>query len=431
MTLQTAALQSKSTKVITVEFWRFFFTVIVCFFHLEIYLSYNSQTVFPSGSSAVEFFFVIAGFTMAMSAKRFVAGRTEAVTVREAHAKAVEFVKNKLKAIYPVLIIVMLLWLVSPSFMPKVDKLQMAMNTEWEWLMLVGTPFGSLEGNAPLIPLWFLTVLLLVGYVYTFAINRNYDLMKFAAPVIGILLYIFFAMNAEKILDFYIPMGFLNAGIVRGFAEMSLGMSMFYLYEYLSRKKLGVIWKSLLTLLLIYSVYRYFALTVHQTFGPDNYRRMVYILIIVLLSFLNADFISKGLSKLGPLWSRAGKLSLTMYLCHIPVANAYVMLLGSVKMKLMMQAGKSALAKALSEFLKGTGGRDGFKPVPIVLEGHAHLHCPRHPHGYPDHAHHRGRQKIHREAALRPLQGQAGSSGDGVRQRLTPYGRMRLAAPMS
>jgi hypothetical protein len=303
---------------------------------------------------------------MAMSAKRSLASRTGPFSVREANAKAVEFVKGKLKAIYPILIIVMILWLVVPSFMPKTDKLHLAMNTEWEWLMLVGTPFGSLEGAAPLIPLWFLTVLLVVGYIYTYVIHRHYDFMKFAAPVIGILLYIFFALNAEKILDFYIPMGFLNAGMVRGFAEMSLGMSMFYLYEYLSQKKLGVIWKSLLTLLLVYAIYRYFSLTVHAALGPDNYRRMVYILIIVLLSFLNADFFSKGLSKLGPLWRRAGTLSLTMYLCHIPIATAYIMLLGSVKMKLMMQAAKSPFAKALSTFLKNTGGRDGYKTIPMT-----------------------------------------------------------------
>ena len=367
MALQSATLkQPKSSRVMTVEFWRFFFTMIVCFFHLEIYLSYNNQTVFPSGSSAVEFFFVIAGFTMAMSAKRNLTGRTDPFSVREARDKSVEFVKNKLKAIYPILIIVMILWLFAPSFMPKGSKLQLAMNTEWEWLMLVGTPFGSLEGAAPLIPLWFLTVLLVVGYIYTYVIHRHYEFMKFAAPVIGILLYIFFALNAEKILDFYVPMGFLNAGMVRGFAEMSFGMSMFYLYEYLKQKKLGVIWQGLLTLLLAYSIYRYFSLTVHAALGPDNYRRMVYILIIVLLSFLNVDFISRGLSKLGSIWRRAGTLSLTMYLCHIPVASVYSMLLGSVKMKLMMQSAKSPVAKALSGFLQDTGGRNGFKTIPMT-----------------------------------------------------------------
>jgi peptidoglycan/LPS O-acetylase OafA/YrhL len=367
MTVQQATPpHSKSQKVMTVEFWRFFFTVIVCLYHLEIYLSFGGQSLFPSGSSAVEFFFVIAGFTMAMSAKRSLAGRTESMTVREAQIKALEFVKSKLKAIYPILIVVMLLWFAVPTFMPQtVSKLQLAMNTEWEWLFLVGTPFGTLQGSAPLIPLWFLTVLIVVGYIYTYFINRHYDFVKFAAPALGIFFYIYFALNAEKILDFYIPMGFLNAGFVRGFAEMSFGISIFYLYEYISQKKLGIIWKILLTLLELYAIYRYFALTVHAALGPDNYRRMVYILIIVLLSFLNVDFISKGLSKLGPLWKRAGTLSLTMYMCHIPVVSVYLWLLGTVKMNLMMHPSSSGFAKAVSNFLKDTGGRNGFKQIPM------------------------------------------------------------------
>lgn len=369
MTLQTAArTPPKTARVLTVEFWRFFFTAIVCLYHLEIYISYENRTIFPSGTSVVEFFFIIAGFTMAMSAKRNLAGRTGPLSVSEARAVAVEYVKNKLKAIYPILIVVMIIWLFVPSFMYQGSKLRLAMNTEWEWLMLVGTPFGSLEGNAPIIPLWFLTVLLVGGYICTYALNRHYEFVKFAAPAAGILFYIFFAMNAAKVLDFYIPMGFLNAGMVRGFGNMSLGMSMFYLYEYISQKKLGIVWRSLLSLLLVYSVYRYFSLTLYAPLGPDNYRRTVYILIIVLLSFLNVDFISKGLDKLGPVWRRAGALSLTMYLCHIPVANAYFMLLGTMKMKLFIWAFKSPLAKSLAAFTKGMGGFDGMKPVPMSLK---------------------------------------------------------------
>ncbi len=117
MTLQTAAhTPPKTARVLTVEFWRFFFTVIVCLFHLEIYISYENRVIFPSGTCAVEFFFVIAGFTMAMSAKRNLAGRSVPPTVGEARAAAVAYVKNKLKAIYPILIVVMVLWLLVPSF---------------------------------------------------------------------------------------------------------------------------------------------------------------------------------------------------------------------------------------------------------------------------------------------------------------------------
>lgn len=363
--IASALVQPKKPKVLTVEFWRFAFTVIVCLFHLEIF--FGEQTVFASGSSAVEFFFILAGFTMAMSATRHVNGRETPVTTKEAHEKAVLFVKNKLKAIYPILIFAILLWLVITPAAQGVSKLQMLQNTEWEWLMLVATPFGNVEGNAPLVPLWFLTALIIVGYLYTFAIYRKYDFIRFAAPVIGILFYIFFAQNAEVILDFFLPMGFFNAAIVRGIAEMSFGISMYFLYEYLSKKKLGMVWKTILSLFELYAIFRFFQLTLFQPLGVDNYRRLPYIMIIVLLAFLNITLFSRGMNKLGALWKKAGSISLTMYMCHLPLATAYMFyILPQLKMKLMMVAYKAPLAKDLLGFLQKAGGfGPGFRPMPL------------------------------------------------------------------
>ncbi len=371
MTLQSSTLQRPlGTKVSTVEFWRFAFTVIVCLYHLEIY--FGNQTIFPSGSSAVEFFFILAGFTMAMSASRYYTGHTTPMSTKEAHAKAVIFVKNKLKAIYPILIFAMLFYMIVAWMMPMMpgvqgtSKLQMLQNTEWEWLMLVGTPFGNQEGIAPLISLWFLTALLIVGYLYTFAIYKKYDFMKFAAPAIGILFYMFFVQNAEKVLDFYLPMGFLNAAMVRGIAEMSFGVSTYFLYEYLSKKKLSIIWRSILSLLEVYAIFRFIQLTLFQPLGPDNFRRIPYIMIIVLLSFLNITFLSQALDKLGALWRRAGKISLAMYLCHLPIAMAYMMLVGTLRMKLQIPAIKSGWAKLIYDFLQKAGGMTSrWKPIPL------------------------------------------------------------------
>jgi peptidoglycan/LPS O-acetylase OafA/YrhL len=108
MALQTSAQKlSGRSRASTAEFWRFAFTVLVCLYHLEIF--FVRRELLISGSSAVEFFFLLAGFLMAKSAARAMEGRTEPVSVREAHAKALDFVKKKLKAIYPILIIVLLL----------------------------------------------------------------------------------------------------------------------------------------------------------------------------------------------------------------------------------------------------------------------------------------------------------------------------------
>jgi uncharacterized membrane protein len=63
---------------------------------------------------------------------------------------------------------------------------------------------------------------------------------------------------------------------------MSLGMTVFFLYEYLSKIRLGTVWRVLLSLLELYAIVRFFALTLGQPIGMDNFRRMPYIMIILL-----------------------------------------------------------------------------------------------------------------------------------------------------
>ena len=357
----------QSERILTVEFWRFAFTVLVCLYHAEIF--FGSPKFMPSGSSAVEFFFIIAGFLMAKSAKRNLAGRDKPVTVREAHAKAVDYVKKKLKAFYPVLIVVLLLSvLVYPIFQSTfVDRLKNLQNTEWEMLMLVGTPFGYNDGMTPIVPLWFLTHLLIVGYIFTFALYKNYDFMMFIAPVLGILFYVYFALNSSLVLDFYVKMGFLNAGMVRAIAEMSLGVSIYALYEYLSKKKLGMGWRIVLSLLEIYAIYRLFSLMFFQPTGMENFKRTLYILIIVLLSFLNKTFISWLLNR--KIWALLVKITFTMYLCHFHLANVYLSLLSSWKSYLLSKSMTSPSAYSMWQFLQGTGGTDSaFRPIPITFK---------------------------------------------------------------
>jgi hypothetical protein len=62
---------------------------------------------------------------------------------------------------------------------PFLDRLKALQNTEWELLILVGTPFGYNNGMAPVVPMWFLTALIVVGYVFTYLMHKHYDFMKF------------------------------------------------------------------------------------------------------------------------------------------------------------------------------------------------------------------------------------------------------------
>ena len=358
-----AAPQKK--KVYTIEFWRFVFTALVCVYHLEVFFMHRE--VMLTGSSAVEFFFVLAGFLLAMSAKKENTDRLQPMTPKEAHGKALDYVKKKFEVIYPILAIVILLGTLVYPMMPATlpQKIEALKNTEWEWLMLVGTPFGFDDGNTLIIPMWFLTQLLLVGYIYTYALSRHFDFMKFAAPVIGIFGYLFFSLNSTFILDFMIPMGAFNAGTVRALAEMALGICMFMIYEKITAKKLHIIWRILLSILELYAIYRLFDLMFFVPISIDNFRRFVYVLIIVLLAFSNVTLLSRLLNR--KFWRHFGNLTLTMFLSHYGLIMVYFRLLATMKLKAVLWSVGSPWLKPLQTFFANTGGQGAnYRPSPIT-----------------------------------------------------------------
>lgn len=356
---ETLATKKRSSRISSVEFWRFLFTVLVCLYHLEI--SFIKGKHLPSGTAAVEFFFVLAGFLIAMSANHSLAGRTDKVTTKEAAAKAVDFVWKKVKAIYPIMIVALILHYAIPSssslsFGQETSKLAQILNSEWDLLFMVGTPFGYNNGLTSIVPMWFLTALLVIGYLYTFAIYKNYDLTLCLSPVLGVLFLTYFGLKSSLILDFNIPMGFLTAGMVRAVAEISLGVAIFGLYDYLSKKKLGAFWIIVLTLLEIYAVYRYFTLTIDQSASLDNFRRIVYIMIIILLSFLHVGQLSRILNNPVSRW--LGSISLAMYLCHYPLVPLYFNMVNALKEK--YQTG------AIADFVADMGGYSGWSSIPMT-----------------------------------------------------------------
>lgn len=364
--METAVRPAKKTRRISsVEFWRFIFTVMVSLYHLEIF--FMKKSLFPSGSGAVEFFFVLAGFLLAMGAeKRHLARGGLPAEPKEAAGRAVDYAKNKLKAIVPVVLCWLLLHiLVSPGLEGFKGKLEFLMNAEWEVLLLVGTPMGFNGGFAPNIPLWFLTSLIVAGYVYTYLMERHFDRMHFLAPVIGVLGVTFFALKTTSVLDHNILVGCLTAGTLKAFSEMALGIALFFLYARLREKKPKLWLRLLLQLLELYVIYRLFTLIIGRPAGLENYKRTLYIMALILFSFLRITPLTRVLDN--PFSRLLGKITLAMYVCHYTLITLYFTLLQKVKMGLMMRPRAGSWRSAVYRFLGNTGGFDQkFKAIPMT-----------------------------------------------------------------
>ena len=357
-------LPEKRKRVSAVEFWRFVFTAMVSLYHLEIF--FVRKSLFPSGSGAVEFFFVLAGFTLAMGAQRRHLARGGAPADPKAAAdRALAYAKNKFKAILPVVSCWLLLHLlVAPGLGDFQSKLNFLMNAEWEVLLMVGTPMGFNGGAAPNIPLWFLTSLLIAGYVYTYLMERHFERMRFLTPVIGVLGITCFALKTTTVLDHNIAVGFLTAGTLKAFSELALGISLFFLYTRLREKKPKLWAQLLLQLLEIYVIYRLFSLIIGRPASLENYKRTLYIMALILFAFLRMTPLTKALDN--PFSRLLGKVTLAMYICHYTLITAYLGWLQKGKAALAMHSRTGGWQAALFRFLGDTGGMDrSFKPIPM------------------------------------------------------------------
>ena len=359
-----ARLQERRKRVSAVEFWRFVFTCMVSLYHLEIF--FVKKTLFPSGSGAVEFFFVLAGFTLAMSAhRRLLARGGEAASPREATDRALGYAKAKLKAIVPVILCWLVLHiLVAPGLEGFRGKLDFLMNAEWEVLLMVGTPMGFNSGFAPNIPLWFLTSLLIAGYVYTYLMERRFEQMRFLAPVIGVLGITFFALKTTTVLDHNIAVGFMTAGTVKAFSELALGISLYFLYARLREKKPKLWVQLILQLVELYAIYRLFSLIIGRPAGLENYKRTLYIMALILFAFLRVTPLTKALDN--PFSRLLGKVTLAMYVCHYTLITLYLTLLQKAKTALILHGVAGGWRAAVYRFLDGTGGMDrSFRAIPM------------------------------------------------------------------
>ena len=107
MIMSETITKKKNARIASVEFWRFLFTVLVMLYHLEIY--YTSGKLFPSGTSAVEFFFVLSGFLIALSAGHWFEKHPEPLSAKEAGIRATQFVWKKIKALFPVIVMTLII----------------------------------------------------------------------------------------------------------------------------------------------------------------------------------------------------------------------------------------------------------------------------------------------------------------------------------
>ncbi|HAF26329.1 MAG TPA: hypothetical protein DCG85_03325 [Lachnospiraceae bacterium] len=290
-----------------VEFNRFLFALTVALMHFFVFFEIEPQ-LFRGGFLSVEFFFVIAGYFLGASADKHL--KESSFLDRQKYV--VSFAKSRLKRIYPLYLLALLITLFSKSILSGTGLKGMAelfKNCLAEFFMLQWTPLGNeiLEGVLWYVPAFFFASLLLTVIASFFGKHLSiFGLM--ICPVVSFIIYGYFFKTIGKIdimISYY--------GIMRALAGLTAGIFIFYLIT-LTDIKRSIVFAYAGQIILIF-------IFIFESFAHRNRVNFLIIALFIISSFLifigKTDFNDKTKRALVFL----GSLSYPIYVFHMPLYN--------------------------------------------------------------------------------------------------------------
>ena len=224
-----------------ISFWKFVFAVVIVLFHTKTYYDNYNIPVFKYGYIACEFFFVVAGFYFA---KQVLKEEYDKKTIGK---ETFQMIGKKFISFFPYILITFLLNMVVKILFVR-PNLETIANSIWNLFLIREFGFRS-----PLVlgQLWFLTAMLVSMFIiYPFLKKHKENFIYIASPLI--VLFTLGYLSTMKVgLDFsYVEWALITkAGILRGFAEINIGMIICMINEKLKDIKYTKMFRILITIL--------------------------------------------------------------------------------------------------------------------------------------------------------------------------------------
>ncbi len=292
---------------------KFLFSIIVVVYHSKYIDAIGKNALFPYGFTAVEFFFIVSGFLMVKSSKKF--------TCENVGKTTMSFVYNKAKALYPefffafIFSFVMreiLLFAEEPHTVFDFSKDVVSSVGELLFLMKTGVNFGTIFNG----PTWYLGAMYLGMLILLPILLKHREwFINVGSIVIAIFLY-GYQYTVKHTLNYLEWADFTTSSIIRAVAGLCLGCFAYSLVERIEEKniKLKVSGK----VLLIGAELFIFALILYmmQNEGKNNfdYVCVVYIFFLCLIVFSGLTGIKNILPQ--RLCAFLGEYSFLIYLNH-------------------------------------------------------------------------------------------------------------------
>lgn len=281
-----------SKRIISVDFFRFFFMLQICLWHLE-----SCVGMMTHGYIAVEFFFILSGYLIYKS------------SIKDNAKGVFDYTWEKIKRFYPEVLIVTL-----PAFVVSwaiLNKSILPLFNSIFFLQDIGIYGGGVNPS-----LWYLNVLLLGGGIIYAILNNNRHLaISIILPLIVLLTYTYILSYNNGGLEMWGNKYCFHIPLWRGIAGLSLGCLLARFHE-IKLQNPTICKKRILNLLCIMSLIGSIYVAFSKTHN-DRYALFFYS-IIILCCFTPDTIVNKLLRS--SIWNYFGELSFEMLLVHMPIA---------------------------------------------------------------------------------------------------------------
>lgn len=321
----------KSSKISTIELWRFIFTVAIALGHLNTFVWINTgENLLFTGGRVIAFFLFLSGyFLMVHYKKQKASGKVKG---EEPSKQAWKYTGGRFKALYPALFMGVLLAFIVRNAIngTKITQIfSVFMDSIWEFLgisqigavgllELKSLSFDVTLGTSQLWngPLWYISALIIASLILYYVVSKSEDFFTgFFAPVFIILTYAGVGLTDvgwDRTMVNVI--GFPN-GLARVMAGMCLGMLMYYVVEYFRKKKFSEVMTMTFSLLHI-GIAVFFLYTIYAGITWNEFTNGIILFVFCVVLLTNKDYISALYNK-NSVCNFLGRLSLYYYAVHI------------------------------------------------------------------------------------------------------------------
>ena len=326
-------MKKAKVKNNTIEFWRFIFTIVIVASHIN--RNYRGvegvTTIFGGAGNVLVIFLVLSGYFLMRS---YQSSKERGDTKKETPGKqAAKYLGKRVKRLYPLLLLGILTCFVARNIFvlhnPVSTWPHLLMSSILEMTGIVITGIGMSEPDLWFPAGWYISVLLVCGYLVYYMVAKDEDKFKsFTGPLIIFLVYGYWFMSGVGGAWFNMAANnLLCNGLLRGTAGITLGVVLYEPIEALRKVEFGNFGKMMLTifngLVIAYIVWAVYSNDANYATGyisgKEGISTTLYIIsfaiiILTIIAMMNKDYISKALNN--PVSGFLGKNAIYMYIAH-------------------------------------------------------------------------------------------------------------------